>query len=260
MNSPSTGAPLRDPQQFLPPELPWTGASEALVVVPTDPWVTPGELTGLKDSPNYDDTIAYLKRLCTAVPIFSLHQFGHSAEGRTLYFVLATKERWHTPEALRDGGKPLLLAQSGIHPGEIEGKDAGMMLLRDLAFGGKASLLDRADVLFIPVLNPDGHERSSEWSRPNQRGPVHMGWRTTAQNLNLNRDFIKADAPEMRGLIALLERWQPSLYLDLHVTDGIDYQYDVTYTFHTASEAPTLFLLKVDDGWTRFSVLHSTGP
>ncbi|MEO7599621.1 MAG: M14 family metallopeptidase [Opitutus sp.] len=223
---------FEDPQQFLPRELPWSGASESLIAPPDHPWITPGEKTGLSDSPSYDDTVAYLKRLCAEVPIFSLHEFGRTAQGRILYFVMATKERWHTPEALAAGGKPTLLAQSGIHSGEIEGKDAGLMLLRDIAFGGKAHLLDAANVLFIPVLNADGHERSSEWTRPNQRGPVHMGWRTTAQNLNLNRDFVKADAPEMRALLALLDRWQPSLYLDLHVTDGIDYQYDVTYTFH----------------------------
>jgi hypothetical protein len=106
------------------------------------------------------------------------------------------------------------------------------MLLRDIAFGGKAALLERANFLFIPVLNADGHERTSEWNRPNQRGPVHQGWRTTAQNLNLNRDYMKADSPEMTALLILLQHSHLSLYLDLHVTDGIDYQYDITYGFN----------------------------
>lgn len=216
----------------MPPALPWQGESEGLIAHPDNPWITPGERTGLSDTPSYEETVAYLKRLCAVVPAFSLQEFGRSAQGRILYVVIATKEQWHTPEALQASGKPLLLVQSGIHSGEIEGKDAGLMLLRDIAFGGKSALLDSAHFLFIPILNVDGHERRSEWTRPNQRGPVHMGWRTTAQNLNLNRDYVKADAPEMRGLVALLECWRPALYLDLHVTDGIDYQYDVTYTFH----------------------------
>ena len=90
--------------------------------------------------------------------------------------------------------KPTLLAQAGIHAGEIDGKDAGLMLLRDIAFRGKDGLLDRANLLFVPIFNADGHERTSPYNRPNQRGPVSQGWRTTAQNLNLNRDYAKADS------------------------------------------------------------------
>ena len=220
------------PTDFLPPVLPWHGASESLIAKPDNPWITPAEKAGLLDSPNYDETIAYLKKLCAASPLFSLQEFGRTAQGRALYVVVATKEKSPTPAALHAGGKPTLLVQAGIHSGEIDGKDAGLMLLRDLAFGGKAALLDRANFLFVPIFNADGHERSSEWSRPNQRGPVHMGWRTTAQNLNLNRDYVKADTPEMRAMLTLLNTWQPSLYFDIHVTDGSDYQYDITYTYH----------------------------
>ncbi len=75
----------------------------------------------------------------------------------------------------------------------------------------------------IPIFNADGHERASEWNRPNQRGPAHQGWRTTAQNRNLNRDYMKADTTEMRAMLRLLNEWAPSLYLDLHVTD--DHRY-----------------------------------
>lgn len=220
------------PQEFLPPLIPWHGASESLIVGADHPWITPCEQSGMADSPNYDDTIAWLRKLCAATPLISMAEFGRTSEGRVLYLVVATKEKKHLPEVLRTGGKPSLLAQAGIHSGEIDGKDAGMMLLRDIAFGDKSSLLDHANFLFIPVLNADGHERSSEWNRANQRGPTHMGWRTTTQNLNLNRDYVKADAPEMRALLSVFNTWQPSLYLDIHVTDGLDYQYDITFTHH----------------------------
>ena len=146
--------------------------------------------------------------------------------------VVASKDGAGTGADLAKNGRPTLLAQAGIHSGEIDGKDAGLMLLRDLAFGGKAGLLDGANFLFVPVFNADGHERSSAWNRPNQRGPVHQGWRTTAQNLNLNRDYLKADAPEMQAMLALINAWSPALYLDLHVTDGIDYQYDITFGYN----------------------------
>lgn len=221
-----------EPQAFLPQPLPWKGASESLVVAADHPWITPAEKTGLTDTPRYDETIAWLEKLCAASPLVSMIEFGRTPQGRSLYLVIATKEKEHTADALRAGGKPTLLAQAGIHSGEIDGKDAGLMLLRDIAFGGKTALLERANLLFIPVLNADGHERASIWNRPNQRGPVRMGWRTTAQNLNLNRDYVKADAPEMRALLTALKTWPIDLYLDIHVTDGLDYQYDITYAYH----------------------------
>jgi len=126
----------------------------------------------------------------------------------------------------------VLLVQAGIHPGEIDGKDAGMMLLRDIAFYGRDDLLDRVNLILIPILSVDGHERSGAYSRPNQRGPRIQGWRNTATNQNLNRDFLKLDQPEMRAVMALIHRYQPDLYVDVHVTDGIDYQYDVTYGYN----------------------------
>jgi len=221
-----------NPQDYLPASPPWHGASESLIAKPGDPWITPSEKTGLTDTPDYDETVAYLQRLAGASPLLSVQVFGHTAQGRTLYVVIAVKNGPFAPEALRATGKPLLLAQAGIHAGEIDGKDAGLMLLRDIAVGGKAALLDHVNFMFVPVFNADGHERISEWNRPNQRGPIHQGWRTTAQNLNLNRDYMKVDAPEMRAMIHLLNTWQPSRYLDLHVTDGIDYAYDITFGYH----------------------------
>lgn len=220
------------PQDFLPPAPPWHGASEALIARPDNLWITPAEKTGLTDSPGYDETIAWLRKLSEASPLIKLVPFGRTAQGRDLYVVVASKEGAETGAVLTQNKRPTLLAQAGIHSGEIDGKDAGMMLLRDITFGGKATLLDGANFMLIPVFNADGHERSSEWNRPNQRGPVHQGWRTTAQNLNLNRDYLKADSPEMRALLSLLNDWRPELYLDLHVTDGIDYQYDITFGYN----------------------------
>ena len=207
----------------LPPLAPWKGASEKLIVGANDPWITPAERMNFVDTPDYAATRAWLERLVASAPqMLSIESFGKTAQGRDLYFVRASKG---------GGGKPVLLVQAGIHSGEIDGKDAGMMLLRDIAHRGKHGLLDKVDLVFVPIFNADGHERASPWNRPNQRGPRSMGWRTTAQNLNLNRDYLKADAPEMQAMIALINRLDPTLYLDLHVTDGIDHQYDVAYAF-----------------------------
>ena len=120
--------------------------------------------------------------------------------------------------------------QGGIHAGEIDGKDAGFLALREMLDGTAATgALAAATFVFVPVFNVDGHERFGRWNRPNQGGPEEMGWRTTAQNLNLNRDYVKADAPEMQAMLRLLDAWDPILYVDLHVTDGAKFQHDVSY-------------------------------
>ena len=215
----------------LPPTLAWHGISERLVVAPNDPWITPAEAANFAQTPSYAATRAYLDRLVAASPLLKIERFGFTAQGRELYAVRAAKPG---PAA-----KPVLLTQAGIHSGEIDGKDAGLMLLRDIALRGKDDLLDRADFLFVPIFNADGHERTSPYNRPNQRGPGNQGWRTTAQNLNLNRDYLKADTPEMRAMRGFLNRLDPALILDLHVSDGIDYQYDITFTFPGWAGSPS---------------------
>lgn len=124
---------------------------------------------------------------------------------------------------------PLLMIQAGIHPGESDGKDAGFIALREMLEGIAApGVLDRIAILFVPAFNVDGHERFARWNRPNQRGPEETGWRATAQNLNLNRDYMKAEAPEMRALLALIREWDPLVCADLHVTDGADFEPDIS--------------------------------
>lgn len=215
-------------QEFLPPAPHWNGASRSLLREGSDPWVTPFEADPERDfSPTYADTRAWFDRLDAASDLIRIEQFGTSPEGRPIYAVIASKDG-----AEFDPSKPVLLAQAGIHPGEIDGKDAGMMLLRDIALYGRDDLLDRVNLILIPILSVDGHERAGAHSRPNQRGPRIQGWRHTATNQNLNRDFVKLDQTEMRAVMGLIQRYQPDLYVDIHVTDGIDYQYDVTYGYN----------------------------
>jgi Zinc carboxypeptidase len=219
----STVMPIEAP---LPPLAACRGTSEKLVVPPAHPWITPGEASGLSASPSYAATRAFAEKMVAASPLLRIEIFGRTPQGREMFAIVASK-----PAAAGAGRKPVLLAQAGIHSGEIDGKDAGLMLIRDIAFRGKDALLDQADLVFVPIFNIDGHERSSRFNRPNQRGPVLQGWRTTAQNLNLNRDYLKADAPEMQAMIGLIRKYDPALYLDLHVTDGTDHQYDVAFAF-----------------------------
>jgi len=219
-----------DTESLLPPVQKWTGKSESLLVTADDPWITPAERSGLNATPGYDQTYTWLCKLVEAAPELEMVSIGTSLQGRDIWMVIASAEQAFTAQAMIATGKPLLLAHSGIHSGEIDGKDAGLMLLRDMTVAGKRKeLLGKTNFLFIPILNVDGHERRSAYNRINQRGPETMGWRTNARNQNLNRDFTKLDTAGVRALVEVFRQWQPDLYLDLHVTDGADYQYDITF-------------------------------
>ena len=218
-------------QPIFPPALPWSGKTRELAVKPADKWATPCEQSNFRLSPDYNDTIAWLKKLCDAAPQqLKMVSLGKSPEGRDIWMVVASKDGNFEPQPLKRSGKPIFLAQAGIHSGEIDGKDAGMMLLRDMTVrGNRAELLERANFLFVPIFSVDAHERRSRYTRSNQNGPEITGWRTTSRNQNLNRDYSKIDTAEMRAMIKAFNDWQPDLYYDLHVTDGSDYNHDITF-------------------------------
>lgn len=188
------------------------------------------EKSGFLETPRYDETVAYCKKLAQASPWLSFTTFGNSPLGLGLPLLVADKNRNFSFNEARHSGNVVVLIQACIHAGECEGKDAGMMLLRDIAVLKKyPELLEHVTILFIPIFNVDGHERFSAYNRINQNGPKEMGWRTTARNLNLNRDFMKADAPEMRDWLKLYNKWLPDFFFDCHTTDGADFQYVLTY-------------------------------
>jgi hypothetical protein len=223
--------------EILPPILPWKGKSLELIAKKNNPWITPTEKSDFVQTPSYAETMSWFGKLCAASDVMEMITVGQSANGRKIEMVIASLDKTFDKAALRSSAKPLLLVQAGIHAGEIDGKDAGMMLLRDIAFGNKRDLLKNANLLFIPILNVDGHERVSPYNRPNQRGPENMGWRTNSRNLNLNRDYTKLDSEEVTALVQVMNDYSPSFYVDLHVTDGADYQYDITYGNNAYSPA-----------------------
>lgn len=129
-------------------------------------WLTPAEAAGFEATPDYADTMAFLRRLARRLPEMRLETFGHSASGRPLPLVVVSREHAFTAAAARRLAKPIVLIQNGIHPGEIDGKDACLMLLRDLALGRRRELLDAATLLIVPIYNVDGHERISPTTAP----------------------------------------------------------------------------------------------
>jgi hypothetical protein len=193
-------------------------------------WRTHAELTDYRETPSYDDTVAFARRLAHASSAIDYESFGHSGEGRELPLIIATETGAFTPEAAHAQGKAVVLIQACIHAGEPDGKDAGFALLRDVGITKTAAgILNNVVLLFIPIYNTDGHERPSPYNRINQNGPSPMGWRTTSSYQNLNRDYMKADTPETRAWLRLWNEWQPDLFIDCHVTDGADYRCNITY-------------------------------
>jgi hypothetical protein len=194
-----------------------------------NPLATVAERSGYVRTGRYEE----VERLCAA---YAAHwpqavrcfEFGRTPEGRPMMALVASRAPGLTFEDAAAHELPVVLIQGGIHAGEIDGKDAGFLALRELLEDKSgAGALERIALVFVPVFNIDGHERFGRWNRPNQVGPEEMGWRVTAQNLNLNRDYMKAVAPEMEAMLHLLNAWDPILYVDLHVTDGAQFQYDV---------------------------------
>lgn len=201
------------------------------------PLATIAEQSGDRRTGRYEE----VERLC---PAFQQRwpgqvrciEFGRTPEGRPLLALIASADGALDAAAAHRTGRPVALMQGGIHAGEIDGKDAGFLALRQMLEGSAAKgALSKVTLVFVPVFNADGHERFGRWNRPNQAGPEAMGWRATAQNLNLNRDYVKAEAPEMQAMLRLLNEWDPILYVDLHVTDGAKFEHDVSY-----SVTPTL--------------------
>lgn len=195
--------------------------------------LTVAEKTGWKETGNYEEAVNFYRQLAARSPYARLIDIGGTPQGRRMYALVASKDKAFAQAEVRATGKPVLLLQNGIHPGENGGKDAAMMLLRDILVTKKyEGFLDHMVILSIPVFNIDGHENSSPYHRFNEQGPNSMGFRANALRLNLNRDYMKADAPEMQNWLRFYNRFLPDMHIDNHVTDGADLQHDCTIAIH----------------------------
>ena len=146
--------------------------------------------------------------------------------------VIAAAPGVQGPADAQASGRVVVWLQANIHAGEVEGKEAAQMILRDLAFGPLRPLLDSLVILVVPIYNPDGNEAWAAGSvnRPGQNGPALVGRRPDGLNLDLNRDYVKLEAPETQGAAALIDAWQPDLFIDLHTTNGSYHGYALTYS------------------------------
>ncbi len=228
--------------RYVLPLVLFAGALAAPVRAAEESLISIAERSHFQRTGRYDEVIALCAEFEQRYPdAVRCKTFGTTPEGRPMQMLIASRSGALDAAAARQRGLPVVLVQGGIHAGEIDGKDAGFLALRQVLDGQAAkAALDKLVLVFVPVFSVDGHERFGRWNRPNQRGPEEMGWRTTAQNYNLNRDYMKADAPEMQAMLRLIGEWDPLATVDLHVTDGAKFEHDISIQVepvHSGDEA-----------------------
>jgi Zinc carboxypeptidase len=194
--------------------------------------LTRAERTNFTETSHYDDVVAFIDSLKALGAKITTGSIAKTIEGRDLPFVIASRPLISTPAEARRLNRPVAYIQANIHAGEVEGKEAMQSLLRDLLFDKKKNVLDSIVLIVQPIYNADGNEKFApqERNRGAQNGPELVGTRQNASGWNLNRDYIDADAPETRGALEMLNRWNPDVFMDLHTTDGSIHGYALTYS------------------------------
>jgi len=201
-------------------------------LAPADFPRTRPELTRYQETSHYADVRKFLDSLRTLGAPLAFGSIGKTSEGREIPYVIASRPVVTTPSEAKRLARPIVYVQGNIHAGEVEGKDALLALLRDLTFSGKPNALDSVVLIAVPIYNADGNEKFAPQSvnRTEQNGPEMVGVRANGQNLDLNRDYVKAEAPETRASLAMFNSWDPDVFVDLHTTDGSFHGYALTYS------------------------------
>ncbi|GAB3165555.1 M14 family metallopeptidase [Telluribacter humicola] len=183
-------------------------------------------------TPTYEEAMAYYQRLARDFPQIRISQKGLTDSGKPLHLILYSRSRVFDMAKLKAQGKAILLINNAIHPGESDGVDASMMLLRDVALHpARFPQLDSVVLAIIPFYNIGGALNRNSTTRVNQEGPDEYGFRGNARNYDLNRDFIKADTRNARSFAAIFHELDPDLFVDTHVSNGADYQYVMTLDY-----------------------------
>ncbi len=190
---------------------------------------TPFEKGNGNQSTTYQECISYYEKLDGLYNEAKLTTYGTTSIGKPLHLMILSRDKIFDPVQIRKTNKRILLINNGIHPGEPDGIDASMMFARDiLVKKDLQSLLDHVVIIIIPVYNVSGMLNRGSSSRANQNGPEEYGFRGTAQNYDLNRDFVKCDSREAQTFTQIFQEWKPEIFIDTHVSDGADYQYTMT--------------------------------
>jgi dipeptidyl-peptidase 4 len=206
------------------------GTFSSLAGAADEPLLTVAEKSGYRATSHYQDVVNFCQQLAKRSPVVRLGELGSSFEGRKLPLVILADPPIATPEEAERSHKLVVYAQGNIHAGEVDGKEGLLMLARDVASAKDKPLLKDLVVVIAPIFNADGNERFSKTNRPGQVGPEEgMGIRQNAQGLDLNRDFVKLESPEVRALVRFINKWDPAVVIDTHTTNGSYHRYTITY-------------------------------
>jgi hypothetical protein len=193
---------------------------------------TTAESSGFKSTSTYDDVVKFMKTVDDASPIVFYTTYGTTTEGRAMPLaVVGTALKDASPAAVKASGKLRVHIQANVHAGEVEGKESAQILLRELALHKHDDWLQAMVFLITPIYNADGNEKFALNNRQRQNGPINgMGTRANAQNLNINRDYMKLDTPEAKAFVKLMNDYDPDVSYDLHTSDGSYHGYYLTYS------------------------------
>lgn len=202
--------------------------------------MTHPELTSYRETSSYKQVMDVVNAAVDGSPYAHLMSMGQSKEGKEIPVVVMANPKVETAEEAEASGKPIIYIQGNIHSGEVEGKEALQILLREILKGDRTNLLDNQIILFAPIYNTDSNDKMEQGRRPSQEdSPVKVGIRANSQGWDLNRDGMKAEAMETRGLLEnIIVPWDPDLFVDLHTTNGVWHGYSLTWapSYHTAGE------------------------
>jgi dipeptidyl-peptidase-4 len=194
---------------------------------------TVAEKSDYKSTSDYEDVITFIDLLKKSSPYIRLENIATSAEGREIPLLIVGNPLPQSPEDLVNDKRIIIYVQANIHAGEVEGKEAALMYARDILIDINSELLKNVVLLICPLFNPDGNEKINPLNRTYQNGPVNgVGVRHNGQFLDLNRDAMKAESPEVRGVLTnVFNRWDPSVFMDCHTTNGSYHVEPVTFTW-----------------------------
>jgi hypothetical protein len=215
---------------------------------------TTAEATGFKSTSTYDDVVTFMKAVDEASPIVFYTTYGTTSEGRAMPMaVVGTGLKDSSPASVKASGKLRIHIQANVHAGEVEGKESALVLLREFALGGHADWLQSMVFLVTPIYNADGNEKFALTNRQRQNGPINgMGTRANAQNLNINRDYMKLDTPEAKAFVKLWVDYDPQVGFDLHTSDGSAHGYLLTYSPPLNPDTDPAIMKIMTDEWLPF--------
>ncbi len=215
-----------------------------LLLFSQSPLLTRAELSDFKSTSTYNDVVSFIETLEKSSPCVKVTSIGKSVNGYEIPLLILADPLPDAPQDLEKDKRIVIYIQANIHADEVEGKESSLMFARDILKEKDPSVFKNLIILICPVFNIDGNEKISNSHRTYQNGPVNgVGLRYNGQSLDLNRDAMKAESPELKGLISeVFNKWDPAVFMDCHTTNGSFHVEPVTFTWMPNPDGDTALI------------------